>query len=268
VTRYARLGTPWRRVLGLCIVATGLMTTVAARPGSLWPLQGLTVGLIAAGTAWCVDEQAAPVVDTLPRNLRWRTTARTLVACPLAITWVLCILIWRRELPPHPAVLILQGITAMAAAVAYGAWRRAHGAAAPGGGFAVAAVTACVAVTLAPLGGAESALFPAWSVGGWRTCGLIWTAMLSGSTLVLCITLRQPDARRPSTRRGRRPDRPSGVDERDHSEAGAWAAGAVTGVLTAPRTSLPMRVRLVGHRGGYSSSTGTPSASRTRGTIE
>jgi hypothetical protein len=190
MTRYARLGTPWRRVLGLCIVAAGLMTTVAAGPGSLWPLQGLTVGLMAAGTAWCVDEHAAAVVDALPRTLRWRTTARALVACPLAITWVLCILIWGRDLPPHPAVLILQGVAAMAAAVAYGAWRRAHGTAAPGGDFAVAAMTACVAVTLVPLGRADSALFPAWSVGGWQTCGAIWTAMLSGSTLVLCITLR------------------------------------------------------------------------------
>jgi hypothetical protein len=190
MTRYARLGAPWRRVLGLCAAATGLMAAVAVRPGSLWPLQGLTVGLIAAGTAWCVDEQAAAVVDTLPRSLRWRTTARALVASPLAITWVLCTLIWRRELPPHQGVLVLQGIAAMAAAVAYGACRRAHGAATPGGGFAVTAVTACVAVTLAPLGRAESALFPAWSVGGWQTCGVIWTAMLSGSTLVLCITLR------------------------------------------------------------------------------
>lgn len=190
MTRYASLGTPWRRVLGLCIVAAGLMTTVASRPGTLWPLQGLTVALIAAGTAWCVDEQSAALVDTLPRTLRWRTTARALAACPLVITWVLCILIWGADLPPHPAVLILQGIAAMATAVAYGAWRRAHGNAAPGGGFAVAAVTASVAATLAPLGHAESALFPAWTVGDWRTCGVIWTTMLSGSTLLLCITLR------------------------------------------------------------------------------
>lgn len=85
---------------------------------------------------------------------------------------------------------MLQGVAAMSAAVAYGAWRRAHGAAAPGGGFAVAAITACVAVTLAPLDRAESAVFPAWSADGWQTCGAIWTAMLSGSILVLCITLR------------------------------------------------------------------------------
>jgi ABC-type sugar transport system permease subunit len=190
MTRYARLGTPWPRMLGLCAAAAGLMGAVAARPGSLWPLQGLTVGLIAAGTAWCVDEQAAAVVDSLPRTLRWRTIARTLVACPLAITWVLCTLLWRRNLPPHPAVLVLQGIAAMATAVAYGAWRRAHGTAAPGGGFAAAAVTACVALTLVPLNRVESAVFPAWSVGSWRTCGAIWAAMLSSSALVLCVTLR------------------------------------------------------------------------------
>ncbi|MEU0312929.1 hypothetical protein [Nocardioides sp. NPDC006273] len=61
-------------VVGVLVLV--LMERVARWPWTMWPLEGITIGLLAAGTAWCFDEPAAEVVDAAPRHLTWRTGAR------------------------------------------------------------------------------------------------------------------------------------------------------------------------------------------------
>lgn len=190
MTAYAARAVPWALVLASCVVAAVLMALVAAWPDSVWPLQGATVGLLAGATAWSLDETAAAIVDTLPRPLRWRTMARTLAAGPLALTWAGSVLVAGDRLPPHPALLIGQGLAAVLFAEAFVTWRRARGSAAPGTRFAsVVIVTTAMLALLRPLPD-HLPLFPIWSYEPWSRSLTFWSALAVGSAALLVATLR------------------------------------------------------------------------------
>ena len=106
---YAVRVLPWRLTLASCALITALMSLVAAWPWVMWPLQGTSVGLIAGAVAWAMDERAAAVVDTLPRSLRWRTTARALIVVPLLGVWIVALVLMRDRIPAHLDLFILQG---------------------------------------------------------------------------------------------------------------------------------------------------------------
>ena len=91
MTGYVARAVPWPLVAAGCGTTAALMGLVAASPWVLWPLQGTAVGVLSATVAWSMDEQAAAVVDTLPRSLRWRTAVRASTVPLVLGIWAL----WR-----------------------------------------------------------------------------------------------------------------------------------------------------------------------------
>jgi len=189
VIRYAARAVPWPLVAAVCALAPVLMAIVAAWPESMWPLQGATIGLLAAAAAWSMDESAAAVVDSLPRSLRWRTAARATAVVPLALTWAGCILVAGDRLPPHAGVFLLQGAAALLFAVAVATWRRAGGSATPGMrlGSATVGIAAVVAL-VRPLPDALP-LFPIWDFEAWTRSLVLWSGLAAGSAVLLAAAL-------------------------------------------------------------------------------
>jgi hypothetical protein len=164
-----------------CGFTAGLMAVVAAWPTTMWPLEGTAVGLLARAAAWCVDEAAAAVVDTLPRGLRWRTTGRAVAAIPLAVVWVLCVYAARHHLPPHAPLFALQGIAALAFAFAFVTWRRARGRPTPGALFGSFVIPASALFALARPVPTLLPLFPIWPDDAWALSHMLWIAVTAGS---------------------------------------------------------------------------------------
>ena len=133
MVRYAIRALPWPLLVTVATVVLALMEVVRRWPWTMWPLEGCAVGLVAAGAAWCCDEPAAAMVDSAPRSMLWRTTARLLGLALLLGVWVLSVAHARDSLFEHPVEVALQGVIASAAAFAWATWRRSRGAAKPGG---------------------------------------------------------------------------------------------------------------------------------------
>ena len=183
--RYAARVLPGRLAVVSCVLIAGLMSLVAAWPWVMWPLQGTSVGIIAATVAWAMDERAAAVVDTLPRSLRWRTAARTLIVAPLLGVWVTVVVLMRDRIPPHLDLFLLQGAAAVVIALGVTVSRRVNGIAEPGRSFAALAVAAATTLALARPLAHWLPLFPVWPTDNWPLSNTIWLVALAGSIVAL-----------------------------------------------------------------------------------
>jgi hypothetical protein len=190
VIRYAAQAVPWVRLavsLGLVV----LLTEVARLwPGPTWGMLAVAVGVLAGSAAWCADEPAARVVDTAPRGLAWRTAARLPALLLLGCVWVLQVSRSWDQLYGHGTELLVQGLAALAVAIAWTAWRRAHGVARPGSRFATAVlpvtmVTAMVGPVAERLWVFPFAIDPEthWQVShaGWTTAGVLALVVLAAA---------------------------------------------------------------------------------------
>jgi hypothetical protein len=173
-----------------------MMTTVAAWPGVMWPLEGTAIGLLAGAAAWSMDERAAAVVDSLPRPLRWRTASRSLALLPLGLTWTACVLLPARRLPPHTDLFLLQGLAAVLFALALVTIKRAHGQAEPGSRFAAIAIPATALFALARPVPQRLPLFPVWPSERWDLSFVLWSTLALTSVVILAAGLRAPSRRR------------------------------------------------------------------------
>ena len=172
------------------------MAMVAAWPEVVWPLEGAAVGLLAGAAAWSMDETAAAVVDALPRPLWWRTAARAAAVVPLALVWTGSVLIAGDRLPPHGELFLLQGFTAVLAAVAFVTWRRAQGEAVPGARVGSAAIAVAVALALIRPFPDRAPMFPVWAYEEWDLSLAIWGALAAAAAVLLALALsRQPAGR-------------------------------------------------------------------------
>ena len=131
--RYSVRTTPWLILaIGGGVVA-GLLSLVARWPGSMWPLQGTAVGVLAGVVAWALDERPASIVDSLPRPHWWRTVARILVVVPVTLAVAIGSLVVHRDrLPDHLPLFVVQAVVAVVLALAVAVWRRSRGVAEPG----------------------------------------------------------------------------------------------------------------------------------------
>jgi hypothetical protein len=132
VLRYAARAVPWTQVALAAGLVLVLMDVVRRWPWTMWPLEGTAVGLLAGAAAWCFDEPSAAVVDSAPRSLLWRTTARSGGVVLLLAAWAAAVFIARDSLFGHPWEVAFQGVAAVLAVVAYTIWRRAGGDPNPG----------------------------------------------------------------------------------------------------------------------------------------
>lgn len=179
--RYSARAVPWVLVIVSTAIVVGLMALVAHRPWVMWPLQGTAVGVIAGVVAWSMDERSASIVDTLPRGLWWRTTARAAVVPPVLAAWTSCLLAMRARIPTQLGLFVLQGIGAVCVALAATVYQRSTGTAEPGRPFAAFVIPTATALALARPVPHWLPLFPLWPTDNWTLSRAIWSAACLGS---------------------------------------------------------------------------------------
>lgn len=187
--RHAARGVPWLLLAVTGALLVVLLQVVAHWPYTTWPLEGCAVGLLAGGAAWCFDEPAAAVVDTVPRHLAWRTAARALGLLVLLGLWSLAVSLARHGLFGHSRDVAAQGVAAALAAAAYATWRRAGGVATPGRRTSGAVVPAATFLALARPAAAAVPLFPYTAAGNWTASALLWGVVAVLATFALAGTL-------------------------------------------------------------------------------
>jgi hypothetical protein len=184
MTAYAVRAVPWARIVLAAGLVILLMELVRWNPWILWPLEGTAVGLLAGAAAWCVDEEAAAVVDGAPRGLAWRTAARAPGILLLAGVWAATVWHARASLFDHASVVLLQGLAALAAGTAWATSRRAAGAPMPGLAFAATVIPTATGWALVRPLAEQLPVFPY----GTTTTGQA-TASLVGWTLLGVVSL-------------------------------------------------------------------------------
>lgn len=203
MVRHAAVAIPWARVVFVAALVVALMEVVARRPAATWLLEAASVGLLAAGAAWCFDEPAAAVVDPTPRTLAWRTGARCLGLVPLLAAWTWAVLRGWDTSFDRPVQIAVQGFVAVLAATAWTATRRAMGATHPGARVApvIVVVALCWPVTGRLADRVPLFPLPAHPPTIWDASRAWWWAVAAVATGALALALT--DIRWTMIRRGR-----------------------------------------------------------------
>jgi hypothetical protein len=193
--RHAGKAVPWVRV-GLAggLVAV-LMELVRWNPWVLWPLEGTAVGLLVGAAAWCFDEPAASVVDTLPRGPAWRAAARTPALVLLLATWTVVALHAGNDvLFGHLSALLVQGFTAVSGGAALAVWSRGRGEPTPGMRIAVVVVPVSTAWALVRPLHQQLPVFPygTSSATDWQASTTGWALVGALSALGVVLSLTRP----------------------------------------------------------------------------
>jgi hypothetical protein len=194
MTAYVARAVPWTRVVLAAGLVLVLMELVRWNPWVLWPLEGTAVGLLAGATAWCFDETAADVVDSSPRGLAWRTTARAPGPVLLLATWTVVVVhAGAATTFGHGAEVWVQGVAAITAGAAYSSWRRSCSEASPGLRFATAVVPATTGWALLRPFDQHLAVFPyaTTSPGAWDQSAAGWVALTVGAVVILAVVLAE-----------------------------------------------------------------------------
>jgi hypothetical protein len=197
--RHAVKAVPWVRVGIACGLVAVLMELVRWNPWVLWPLEGTAVGLLAGATAWCFDEPAAAVVDTLPRGPAWRAVARAPALALLLAGWLVVPLqAGPRGFFGHGAALLLQGCAAMAAGAAIATWARGRGEATPGLRVAAVVVPVSTAWALVRPLHQQLPIFPygTSSETAWEASTAGWALLGAVSALCMVLSLTELAGRR------------------------------------------------------------------------
>jgi hypothetical protein len=191
--RHAARAVPWAVVaVGIGLVPL-LLLIVERWPYQMWPLQGTAVGVLAATTAWCFDEPAAAVVDTLPRHLGWRTAARCTGVLLIVVVWGLAVGQTHTGYFGHARDVAWQGVAAVLLAVAVVTWRRSRGAATPARAVAAAVVPIAMFAALVRPFEAHVPVFPYTLMGDWASSRVLWTwAAVAALTMFLALVSDHP----------------------------------------------------------------------------
>jgi hypothetical protein len=190
--RVAMHSLPWGRLAAAAVLLGILMECVRRWPWSLWPLEGIAVGLLAAAVAWCLDEPAGAVVDAVPRPLWWRTVARSAGIAGLVGVWTIAVWSARHSLFGHPWDVWIQGLTCSAVGVAWATWRRSTGVRTPGIAFAAALVPVAALWALTRPFAGTIPVFP-YVGGDWTTSTTGWIGV--GMAALVCLALVLSDSR-------------------------------------------------------------------------
>lgn len=190
--RVAVYALPFGRLAVAMVLLGVLMEGVRRWPWSLWPLQGIAVGLVAAAVAWCLDEPAGAVVDAAPRSLWWRTVARTAGIAGLVGVWTVAVWWTSDSLFGHPWAVWTQGLAGAAAGAAWTTWRRSIGARTPGVALAAGLLPVVALWALVRPFARSIPVFP-YAGGDWTTSTAGWLAV--GVVAVVFLVLATADAR-------------------------------------------------------------------------
>ncbi|MGA4668871.1 hypothetical protein ACPCG0_03580 [Propionibacteriaceae bacterium Y1923] len=164
-----------------------LMRCLALDPWTLWPLQGIAVGVVAGAVGWCLDEPSAALVDSLPRGLGWRTLSRVSGPVLVLSAWTLAVWWVREDLWGHSLEVWVQGVVGGLVGVAWVTWRRSAGEACPGRRWALAVVPLSLVWAIVRPLGSRVPVFPyaagdeVWqrNLTGWLVVGLVSVAWIA-----------------------------------------------------------------------------------------
>ena len=187
---------PWPVIASTVPVLVLLLVTVQHWPYVMWPLQGVAVALVAGAAAWCFDEPAAAVVDTLPRSLAWRTLTRLLGAVLLLVAWATAVASTADAYFGHALAVAMQGCCAALVVIVYATLRRRSGHPTPARSIATAIVPVLVFVALVRPFPNALPVFPYTSLGPWQHSNRVWAALGLISVVVLVVVLSEVRARR------------------------------------------------------------------------
>ena len=194
MTRHALRAVPWWLLGVAAALVTTLVRIVEQWPYTMWPLAGLAVGVLAGTATWAFDEPAADVVDTLPRGLAWRTTARCLGVAGLLAWWLVSVHWTRSGYFGHAPDVAWQGVSAVLASTAVATALRGRGIATPARSLSSGIVAATAYLTLARPLDERVPLFPYTAVGPWGESRAWWTALAVAAGLALLLVLTKPSA--------------------------------------------------------------------------
>jgi hypothetical protein len=192
MTLHAFRGVPWLVVLFGVAPVPALLRIVEQWPYTMWPLQGIAVGMVAAAAVWCFDETAAAVIDTLPRSLAWRTTSRLLGVAVILGVWLVSVSWTSSAYFGRPGHVAWQGVAAIAAGSAYATWRRSRGTATPALGAATGLVCGASFLALTRPLDDRLPVFPYLDDGPWTLSAVLWTVIGVASVAVLAVLLLEP----------------------------------------------------------------------------
>ena len=195
MTRHAIRGVPWLVVLFGVAPVPALLRIVEEWPYTVWPLQGIAVGLAAAAAVWCFDETAAAVVDTLPRSLAWRTLSRLLGVGLVLGVWLLSVALTSTAYFGRAGHVAWQGVAAITAGAAYATWRRSRGTPTPASGVATGLVCGASFLALARPLDDGLPVFPYLASGPWAASAVLWTSVGVAAVGVLAVLLAEPARR-------------------------------------------------------------------------
>lgn len=190
MVRHAARAVPWPLLAAAGVLLYALLRAVQQWPYSVWPLQGLAVGLLAGIAAFAYDEPAAAVVDTLPRGLAWRTAARSLAVVVLLGWWLVAVALTREAFFGHAVAIAGQGLVATVAVIAATAHLRRRGIASPATVVGTVAVGATMFWALARPFEERLPVFPFTEAGQWSDSRTLWTGVLVATSIWLVATLR------------------------------------------------------------------------------
>lgn len=186
--RHGLRSLPVGAVAAAVLTAALLLWAVDRRPWQLWPLVGVAVAALGAAAARLVDEPAAAVVDTLPRALWWRTTARLVPAGLLAAAWVAAASRVDTGNVGHSGLLRVQGPAVLLIAMAAGTALRRRGRAVPGPAVGSAVLLLLTAVALADPARGVLPLFPYGNDAPWTTAVWWWSGLAAAAALLLVVS--------------------------------------------------------------------------------
>ncbi|TCC44968.1 hypothetical protein E0H75_31075 [Kribbella capetownensis] len=204
--RYAARAVPWGLQGTGAGLMIGLLLLVERWPYMLWPLQGIAVGLLAATVVWCYPEPAAALVDTLPRGLFWRTTARSAGAVAVVLLWLIAVRETRVGYFGHAMDVAWQGIALVVAAAGFVTWQRSRGSDGPARAVSAAIVGIATCIALARPFANVVPIFPYTAGDDWSTSRVLWSSL----PVLVLICARVPARSARGGRRGEAPERPSG----------------------------------------------------------
>ena len=192
MTQHLARAVPWWTLGCAAALLTVLLRTVEEWPYTMWPLQGIAVGFLAATATWAYDEPAAAVVDSLPRGLGWRTTVRTLPVLLLTGWWLASVTLTRTAYFGHAGQVAWQGCAAVVLSVAVVTWQRRRGVAMPARSTAPSIVLVSTFLALARPLDEVLPVFPYTAAGPWSSSTALWSCVAALGAVMLVLTLSEP----------------------------------------------------------------------------
>lgn len=195
MTPVARYAVAWPQVGAVAAALVLAIAVLGQRPWQLWPLEGLSLSLLVAGVAWCLDDPTPEIARTTPRQLRWTLRPRSAgLAVPL-VAWSGAVILLGGDMFGHRTDVLLHGYAAALATSGIVAWLRWRDRPQPGHTVAPVAVPLVLALALVRPTERWLPVFPYGPDAAWGRATWTWGAMAAAGCVLLVGALAEVHSR-------------------------------------------------------------------------